>query len=230
MRIRRVVLTAALLGTAAAGAITTEAQDCAASQDAAVGCFVNNALRTKLTVLRYGMTVPEFESYGVAVSKILQDQQTYLVVTGIATAVADAMPPTNANGTANPAAQQTAIDSIVSAEISDRLVTVPAETSEQDMIWFSQDMVAALNTSTGVLLSPGAMLRVLDSYVVAATSGGTVNWSKVNASLATLIDTLISAHLLKLPSTVTQSQVQSFSQSLAHAIYTYKVATNRATL
>lgn len=231
MIMQRLVWVAVFAGIAATTAVSTKAQDsCAATQDSAVQCFISNALRTKLTMLRYGMTVPEFESYGVSVSKILQEQQTSLVVVGIAMAVADAMPPTNANGSTNPSAQRLAINSIVSAEISDGLIAMPPETSQQDLVWFSQDLVTALDDSTGVLLSPGAMLRILDSYVVTATSAGNVNWSKVNAALATLINNLITTHLLKLPSNVTVIQVQSFAQSLAHAIYDYKIATGRATL
>jgi hypothetical protein len=74
------------------------------------------------------------------------------------------------------------------------------------------------------------MLRIVDSYTVSATSGGVVNWTKVNSSLATMVSNLATVGLLKLPPGVTIAQAQAFTQSLAQTIYTYKVATGRATL
>src|SRR5271155_1213926 len=78
-----------------------QSTNCTSSQQAAVQCFVANAVATDLTKPRYGMTLPQFEAYGVAVSHILQTHTTYLMLVGTSSAIADAMPPTNANGTAN---------------------------------------------------------------------------------------------------------------------------------
>ena len=89
--------------------------NCKASQQAAVECFVADAVATNLTKPRYGMTLAEFESYGVAVSQILKTQRTYVAPVGISSAVADAMPPTNADGTPNQAAQDNAITQIIGA-------------------------------------------------------------------------------------------------------------------
>jgi hypothetical protein len=50
--------------------------DCSASQAAAVQCLVANAVSTGLTQPRYGMTLAQLEEYGVAVTKILQTDQT----------------------------------------------------------------------------------------------------------------------------------------------------------
>ena len=84
---------------------TTTAPNCTASSDAAVQCFVANAVTTGLTQPRYGMTLAQFQAYGVAVTKILQTDQTYLVLVGLSSAIADALPPTNADGTYNTSAQ-----------------------------------------------------------------------------------------------------------------------------
>src|ERR1700728_1180314 len=127
---------------------------CASAQDAAVECFVGNAVHTKLVTMQFGMTMSQFKAYGVSVSKIVQEQPTALAVVGLASAVADALPPTNANGSANQAAQTAAIDSIVDAAITDDIITVPAETNAQDLKWFSLDLVNAMNTNNGILLSP----------------------------------------------------------------------------
>jgi len=84
---------------------------------------------------------------------------------------------------ANAAAQQAAVESIVQAEISDALVTIPAEVSEQQMEWFSLDMVTSMNETKGIMLSPGFLLRLTDSYIVTGTTNGTVNWTLVDANL-----------------------------------------------
>jgi hypothetical protein len=218
------------LGLAAMAAARSVAQGCTSSQDAAVQCFVGNAVKTNLSSLRYGMTMAQFKAYGVAVSKILQMQQDYLVLAGMASAIADAMPPTNADGSANLAAQQTAVSAIVQAEINSGLVTIPAEVSEQQMNFFSLDMVTSMNETKGIMLSPGFLLRVTDSYIVTATANGAVNWTLANSNLATMVSNLSSAGLLKLPAPVTLAEAQTFAQNLAQAIYAYKVATGRASL
>ena len=229
MGIRKLLFAGVCLGIFAMMPASVHAQ-CTSSQNAAVECFVSNALKTNLTSLRYGMTTSQFKSYGVAVSKILQDQQTYIVLLGLSGAVADAMPPTNADGSANVAAQQAAMNAIVSAAVTDGLATIPQQSSQQDLEWFALDVVSAMNESSGVMLSPGTLLRVVDSYIVTATAGGTVNWTTVNNGLATMVSNLASAGLLKLSPSVTLSQAQAFAQSLAQAIYTYKVATGRSSL
>ena len=131
---------------------------CASAPDAAVQCFVGNAVRSNLVTVQYGMTMSQFKAYGVSVSKIVQQQPTALAVVGLASAVADALPPTNADGSANAAAQTAAVDSIVDAGLADDLLTLPAETTSQDLKWFSLDLVSAMNANNGILLSPGTML------------------------------------------------------------------------
>src|ERR1039457_552654 len=158
MRIRDFMTAGVCLAAAAIVAPPTGAQfqNCNASQDAAVQCFVTSALKTNITTLRYGMNTTQFKAYGVAISKIMQAPQDYLVLTGIASAIADAMPPTNADGPANTAAQQAAVNAIVHSEILADLVTAAAEVSEQQMKWFSLDMVSSMNETKGIMLSPGA--------------------------------------------------------------------------
>jgi hypothetical protein len=87
-----------------------------------------------------------------------------------------------------------------------------------------------MNTNNGILLSPGTMLRVIDSYVVTATTSGTVNWTLANSGITTMITNFASAGLLKLPATITTAQAIQFAQSLAQITYTYKTATGRTTL
>jgi hypothetical protein len=203
---------------------------CASAPDAAVQCFVANAVHSNLVTLQYGMTMSQFKAYGVSVSKIVQQQPTALAVVGLASAVADALPPTNANGSANPTAQTAAVNSIVDAGIANDFITVPAETNVQHLKWFSLDLVSAMNANHGILLSPGTMLRVIDSYVVTATTSGTVNWTQANSSIAALITNFASAGLLKLPATITTAQAIQFAQSLAQITYAYRAATARTSL
>jgi hypothetical protein len=148
----------------------------------------------------------------------------------MASAVADAMPPSNASGSQNASAQQTAMDSIVQAEISCGLVALPAQVSQQQAEYFSLDLVSSMNSSGGIMLSPGFLLRVIDSYIVSGTSGGIVNWTQVNSQLATMVSSLSSSGLLKLPASVTLASAQTFAQQLAQAIYAYKQATGRTSL
>lgn len=206
------------------------AQSCASGQNAAVECFVGNAVRTNLVTLQYGMTMSQFKQYGVSVSKIVQTQPTSLAVVALASAVADALPPTNSDGSANPAAQSAAMNSIVDAGIASNFLIVPAATDSQDLKWFSLDLVSAMNASNGILLSPGTMLRVIDSYVVSNTTSGAVNWTQANSGIATMITNLAASGLLKLPAGITTVQAIKFAQSLAQITYTYRTATNRASL
>lgn len=176
------------------------------------------------------MTMSQFKSYGVAVSKVFQSQQAYLVLAGMSGAIADAMPPTNADGSANTAAQQAAVYAIVHAEILNDLITIPAEVNEQQLKWLSLDMVSSMNETKGIMLSPGMLLRITDSYITTATANGVVNWTLVNANLVAMVNNLAGAGLLKLPPSVTLSQAQGFAEDLAQAIYNYKLATGRKNL
>lgn len=232
---------ALLLTTAALNAMlaspshaqSTPPPNCIASQAAAVQCFVANAVSTGLTQPRYGMTLAQFQDYGVAVTKILQTDQTYLVLVGLSSAIADALPPKNADGTYNDAAQDAAIAQIVAAAATSGFVWPPSGTDLQDLQWFTQDLVAAMNVNQQVLqiLTPGVTLRIIDSYVITGTgSDGTVNWPQVNSSLSTLVDNFIASGLVHLTPALTTAQIKSFASALAQIIYNYKIATNRASL
>jgi hypothetical protein len=225
----KILLVGVCLATAFAGRVA-RAQGCASGQDAAVECFVGNAVHTNLVTIQTGMTMPQFKQYGVSVSKIVQTQPTSLAVVGLASAVADALPPTNANGTANLAAQSTAMNSIVDAGVANNFLSLPAETNAQDLKWFSLDLVRVMNASNGILLSPGTMLRVIDSYVVSATTNGTVNWTQANSGIAAMMTTLASTGFLKLPATITAAEATQFAQSLAQVTYAYRTATGRSSL
>ena len=228
---KRVLAVSSLFVCGLFPAITASGQ-CTSSQNAAVDCFVANAVKTGLTAPRYGMTMTQFKAYGVSVSKILQTQDTYLILAGAASAIADAMPPTNADGTANTIAQQNAISAIVSGVLTSNLASLPSQTTQLDLDYFSMDLVTAMNTSGGFLelMTPGISLRVIDSYVVTGTSNHAVNWTLVDSSLATAINNMIASGLIKVPSGVSLTQVNTFVDSVAQAIWNYKQATGRAKL
>jgi hypothetical protein len=225
-----VCLGAAILAATFGAAPAASAQNCSSAPDAAVDCFVADAVRAKLLTLQYGMTMTQFKAYGVSVSKIVQSPQASLAAVALASAVADAMPATNASGSANAAAQTAAVNSIVAAAIKDGFIVLPAETSQQDAEWFVQDLVNAMDSPSGVMMSPGTMLRVIDSYVVSATTAGTVNWTAADASIATMMQNLSTSGLLKLPASVTSANATAFAQSLAQTIATYKSVTGRSSL
>jgi hypothetical protein len=141
------------------------AQQCTSGPDAAVECFVGNAVRTNLVSLQYGMTISQFEEYGVSYG------------------------------------------------IASNFLTLREETNSQDLKWFLLD-VRVMNVNNGILLSPGSMLRVIDSYVVTSTTGATVNWTQANSGIATMINGLATSGLLKLPAEITTAQAVQFAQSL----------------
>ena len=178
-----------------------------ASQQAAVECFVANAVATNLTKPRYGMTLARFETYGVAVSQILQTRQTYLLLVGVSGAVADAMPPTNSDGSANLLAQHHAITDIVRAASAAGFASIPANATLQDMEWFALDVSGAMNDNAGFLqlLTPGVSLRMIDSYVVTATAGSQVNWTEVETNLTNAVNAFVKAGLIKIPAGMTAS-------------------------
>jgi hypothetical protein len=173
---------------------------CTTSSDAAAQCFVANAVTTGLTQPRYGRTLAQFQDYGVAVKKILQTDQTDLVLVGLSSAIADALSPSNSDGSFNTSAQDAAIAQIVAAAATNGFVWPPSGTDLQDLQWFTQDLVNAMNANQQVLqiLTPGVTLRIIDSYIITGTgSDDTVNWPQVNASLATLVATFISSGLVR---------------------------------
>jgi hypothetical protein len=205
---------------------------CTASADAAVQCFVSNAVATKLTKPHHGLTLPQFQAYGVAVLQILQGHHTYLMLIGTASAVADAMPPTNASGTPNQAAQDAAISAIVTAEQLDDFVNIPTGASIQDLVWFAEDIAGAMNDNQGYmqLLTPGVAFRLIDSYVVAATTNGVVDWTKVQSNISSVVDTFSAAGMIKVPEGTSTVGLKMLIRSVAGIIVDYKTATGRKTL
>jgi hypothetical protein len=235
MQLRKTIL-AGVFSIFAVGVVSNPAAaqttNCTASQQAAVQCFVSNAVTTKLTQPRYGMTLAQFEAYGVAVNDILQTHHTYLMLVGASSAIADAMPPTNANGSANQAAQDLAVTQIVSAAVSNQMADTSTGVTLQDLQWFSLDITNAMNDNNGVMamLTPGVSLRIIDSYIVTGTTNGTVNWTTVDASLWAAVDNFIASGMVKVPAPLTTVELKAFVTSLAHIISDYKVATGRTSL
>jgi hypothetical protein len=232
MRVQEFALLGMFLAAAVCAAPAAFAQNCTSSKHAAIQCFVANAVTTKITEPRYGMTLPQFQAYGVAVSEILQTNHTYLVLIGISSAIADALPPRNLDGSVNQSAQALAVTQIVDAAIAGGFAPAPVDVTEQDLEWFTLDLVSAMNHNDGMMqmMTPGVGLRIIDSYVVTGTSNGSVNWPQVNASLTNAVQSFIIAGLMKIPANQTAAQVETFVSSVAQAIYAYKVSTHRATL
>jgi hypothetical protein len=206
--------------------------NCTASQQSAVSCFVANAVATDLAKPRYGMTLAQFQSYGFAVSQILQTHQTYIVLVAISSAIADALPPTNADGTPNQAAQDDAIAETVNAATRWGFAAPPQGATLADLEHFSMDVTSAMNGTNGVLelFTPGVSLRIIDSYIVTATSNGTTNLTELHGSLAAAISNFVRSGMMKVPPGLTLAQVDSFANSVAWVISTYKSATHRTTL
>ncbi len=226
-----VVAAIILILTIAAPASAQTLMPCVSSQSAAVKCFVGYAIATKIVTVPPGMSMTNYNSYALAVLRISQDTNVSVILLGTTSAIADAMPAKNEDGTANPTAQTNAINAIINAELLNGIITLPTQTTEAQLELFAQLTVTNMSGFTGVSLSPGAALRLIDSYIVTATStSGTINWTTVNASLTTAVKNLISSGLLKLPSGVTQTQFTTFVEDVAQAIAAYKSATGKKSL
>jgi hypothetical protein len=235
MQLRNGILAVVISAVTFAGVsrpVAAQPANCTSSQQAAIECFVANAVTTKLTQPRYGMTLGQFEAYGVAVNAILQTHHTYLMLVGVSSAIADAMPPKNANGNANQAAQDLAVTQIVSAAVADQMANQVEGVTLQELQWFSLDVTNAMNDNNGVMamLTPGVSLRIIDSYIVSGTSNGTVNWTTVDASLSKAIDNFIASGMIKVPAPITTANLKSFVNTMAHVISDYKASTGRKTL
>jgi hypothetical protein len=204
---------------------------CTSSQDAAVACFVKNAVSTHLAVVPPGMSQWAYKAYGVAVSKFVQDSKTVAVVFGMTSAIGDALPPTNVNGTPNQAAQDAAVNAIMDAALKDGIITLPSGTTADQLKQMARDMTGALAQNSGISVSPGLVLRTLDTYLVAATSStGDVNLLQVTSGVSNLVSNLLASGLMKLPTNITAGNITQFALDVTMAIDQYKRATGKARL
>jgi hypothetical protein len=226
---------ALLAGIPAAAQMPSQLQ-CTGSQDAAVQCFVTNAVSTRLASIPSGMTLAQYQAYGVAVSKTFQTPTLLVFLIGMTSAVADALPPTNAQGNSDQSAQETAVNAVVAAGLKDKLFALPSEVSLTQVQQIAREMTGQVAQNSGLVISPGALLRTLDSYIVSATSASSgaaaaaVNWLEVTTGLSTLVDNLMSTGLMKLPTGITSSDVKQFALDVCTAIEQYKQATQKAHL
>ena len=205
---------------------------CTASPDAAVRCFVRNAVYTGLVSLPPGMTLTDYKTYGVAVSNIMQTPSTLVFLLGTMGAVADALPPSNADGvTPNQDAQDAAVSAIIDAALNDGLISLPPGATADQLKMFARDIGSAMAQNDGVSIAPAAFLRLLDSYLLNATQAdGTVDWGRVQSSVSGLVDGLVASGLLKLPAGASADNVKQFAYDVAVAIRDYKLATGKITL
>jgi hypothetical protein len=209
----------------------SQAQQCIGTQDGAVDCFVKNAVSTGLLAVPKGMTMTQYKSYGVAISKIMQTPSAAVFLLGMAGAAADAAPPVNFNGAANQAAQDAFVNAIVAAGLKDSIIALPAETTSSQLEMFARELTASMAGSSGVTISPGGFLRMLDGYMIAATqTNGTINWTQVTTNIATIVTALNTTGLIKLPAPITVANIESFALDAANAIVAYKTATGKAHL
>jgi hypothetical protein len=227
-----IALAAAILILAiAAPANAQTLTPCTSSQASAVNCFVGNAVATKILTVPSSMNMTSYDNYAVAVLRIAQDTNVSVILLGTTSAIADAMPAKDANGTANETAQTNAVNSIINSEVLNGILVLSAQTTEAQLETFAQQTVINMTGFTGVSFSPGAALRLIDSYIVAGTStSGTINWTTVNASLKAAVKNLVGSGMLKLPSSVSEARFTTFVEDVAQSIATYKSATGKKTL
>jgi hypothetical protein len=204
---------------------------CGSSQSVAVKCYVQNAVNSGTVAVPAGMTLAQYQAYGVAVLRVLQSGHTYFIVLGAATAISDAMPPTNSDGSANQPAQDAAVNAIIDSALSNGLITLPNGVTEAQVQEFARDCTDKMDTNDGPSFAPGSVLRLIDSYLVTYTdSSGNVNWVSVSTALMTAVTNLAATGMIKVPSGMNVSQVTQFAVGVAQAIETYKTTTSKKTL
>ncbi len=229
--IKQILIMSVFVGAVGLLTSATGHAQCAGSQNEAVDCFIKNGVSTGLLAVPKGMTMAEYEAYGVSISKVLQSPSAAIFLLGMASAAADAVPPTNADGTEDLAAQNTFVNAIIAAGLKDEIITLPTQTTSAQIEEFARELTLGMAGNAGVTISPGAFLRALDGYILAATSTtGTVNWLQVTANITSLISALQTTGLMKLPAGITAANVQQFAVDTATAIVVYKVATGKAHL
>lgn len=179
------------------------AQQCTSGPDAAVECFVGNAVRTNLVSLQYGMTISQFKEYGVSVSHIVQAQPTSVALVGLASAVADALPPGNADGSFQ----------------RDRSV----HRDEFNRGLWNREQFS----------HPARGNQFAGSEMVFARPCAGDECKQRHTPLAwkhVAHDRFLCCHILKLPAGITTAQAVQFAQSLAQVTYTYRTSTGRTSL
>lgn len=223
----------ALILALCASALPAHAQGyyCGSSQSLAVKCYVYSAVQSGTVTIPNGMSMSQYQSYGVAVLRILQSGHTYFMVLGAAAAISDAMPGKNNDGSANQAAQDAAVNAIIDSALTNGLITLPNSVTEAQVQEFARDTTDKMDTNDGPSFSPGGVLRLIDSYIVTYTdSNGNVNWTSVSSALNTAVTNMIGSGMIKIPSGITAAQVTQFAVGVAQAIETYKTATNKKSL
>lgn len=204
---------------------------CGASQSLAVKCYIRYALETSTLNVPAGMSMQQYQAYGVAVLRILQSGHTYFMVLGASAAISDAMPPVNIDGSADQAAQDSAVNSIVDAALSNGLITLPNNVTEAQVQEFARDTTDKMDTNDGPSFSPGGVLRMIDSYIVTYTdANGNVDWTSVSSALNIAVTNMIGSGMIKIPPGITASQMSQFTVGVAQAIESYKTATSRKSL
>ena len=166
------------------------------------GCKVlrNNAVQSGTLSIPSGMSMQQFQAYGVAVLRILQSGHTYFMVLGAGAAISDAMPPTNVDGSANQAAQDAAVNAIVDSALTNGLITLPNNVSESQVQQFARETTGKMDSNDGPSFSPGGVLRMIDSYMITYTdSSGNVNWTSVSSALNTAVTNMIGSGMIKDP-------------------------------
>lgn len=217
-----------------AGALPAHAQGyfyCSSSQSLAAKCYVSMAVQSGTLSVPTGMSMSQYQNYGVAVLRILQSGHTYFMVLGAAAAISDAMPPKNSDGSANQAAQDAAVNAVIDAALANGLITLPNGVSEGQVQQFARDTTDKMNANDGPSFSPGSVLRLIDSYVMTYTdSNGNVNWTSMGSALNTAVTNMVGTGMIKLSSGMTTAQMSQFAVGAAQVIERYKAATNKKNL
>jgi len=216
---------------------------CTAAQNAAAKCVAGTALNAKLLLVPSGIAPSPDGTLDLASPRAPRSRSIAVTIAAALFAVADAMPPANANGSPNAAAQIAAINAIIEAAVSRGILPLPARTTLAQLQSLAQSSAANAAADSNAeadagddrnddaSLSPATVLRVIDSYIVTATdANGNVRWATADAGISAAIGNLLSSGMIQLPSGMTLSKLDLFAGDVARAIAAYKSATGRRSL
>ncbi len=147
------------------------------------------------------------------------------------TMIAQMLPPTNSDGTANQARQDAAVNSAIQSLVNNNLVPAPTfNIPLADMQSFGLSIAHSQNQYKDVQITT-PLLLMIKNIVASDTTNGVVNWTGCTATATCvqqdvndLISMAVSGGQLKLDPGVSLAQMQAFGYDLAKIVDAYNRA------
>ncbi len=151
---------------------------------------------------------------------------------GLSSMVAQALPPTNSDGTLNQSRQDAAVQAAVDSLVRNGLIAPPDPTiTVDDMKYFAVLLTRLMNNYKDVQVTSPILVWLKAVVKSNTSSSGTVNWSDCTATstcvqgdVNDLVAIAMSGGQVRLDPGVTQAQLQAFAFDLAKIVDAYNRA------